>query len=1435
MIKKTVTFLLLFIFLAVDGQNLSIPLIEAVKNNDLKQTQQLIENSADINVRDENNATVLMWAAYKADFEIFRFLVEKGADYTQKGIIFTTEDRSSYYGNLIAIAVAENKIDLLKFLYEKCNIHIDDKEFDWKTQRDEGWTALQWASYLGRIEAVNYLIDNGANINIYNITDSITPLIYSLQNQKYEVAMILIEEGADLDLKDNLGWTALHYAARDGSNEVVDLLLVGSANPNLQSKDGYTPLMLASFNNNFKICISLIENGANSQLQDNSGNNAMDFAIENGYSSLYNYLLGIEKFTAEKIDDIINAGDIDKAWKLYNAEEYTEAAAELEKILPGIELQYGVKDTSNYAIILYYTGVSFKRSNNNEKAEQYYLDCISVYRNAGAKQNQSYAKSCNNLALIYNEMGNSTTSIEAAAKYYRESESLYIEAKEINKKLYGKHYSDYILNCNNLAILYDDMSSYALTKDVKIDYYQKSALLYIEVKTIRERTLGVKHPDYAESCYNLASLYKRNGDYPKAESLYLEAKDIYENVYGNQHLDYLLVCNDLAVFYHDKGDYQKAKLLYIEIKNTREKVLGNEHPYYATSCNNLATLYYDIGDYQKAESLFIEVKNLREEVLGNKHSDYAISSNNLASFYNYMGNYTKAEPLYIEAKEVKAIIYGKQHPSYAKSCNNLGALYDDMGNSAATSKIATEYYKKAESLYIEAKNIREKVYGKEHPSYATSCNNLALLYSNLGAMSTNIEVKEENYKKAELLYIEAKTIREKTLGTKHLDYAVSCNNLALLYNNMRYFHASGKDTVELLKRAEPLLVEAKNIIGNIYGNEHPSYAASCINLALLYNNIGNSSTSFEVASENYQKAEPLFIESLLITNKNIHQNFSFFSEKEKEKYLQTLSFRYELFNSFALNWQPGNPAITSFVFNNALNNKSLLLKSSLSMRIAVSNSVDSGLIATYKEWQSIRSQLASLYSTELSKQTHDLNKLEAKLNELEKVLVVGSENFSDFKKMQIISWQDIQKELKPNEVAIEFVHFDYYSKYWEDAIKYCALLVKPDSEYPEMITLFTESDYENCINSTNNSSNASLIAQLYGEKRGAYSLSSNNTYTSYADSLYSFIWSKIDRYLDGVETVYYSPSGLLHNISFAAIPYNDSLLLSDKYELVYMASTRNIVNKKLQKDISEFNVAIYGGLNYDTDTIAMLAAANNYNIDNLLASRSITTSDSTRGGTWNYLQGTLDEAENIESMFDNNNINTNLFTANNGVEESFKSLSGRNSPEIIHLATHGFFFPDPEKEKPDDRMMSLQDKKVFKESDNPLIRSGLIMSGANLAWNGEAIPEGIDDGILTAYEVSGLDLYNTELVVLSACETGLGDIKGSEGVYGLQRSFKMAGVDYLVMSLWQVPDKETSKFMQLFYQNMLAKQSVGEAFRNAQKVMKKKYDPYYWAAFVLIE
>lgn len=183
-------------------------------------------------------------------------------------------------------------------------------------------------------------------------------------------------------------------------------------------------------------------------------------------------------------------------------------------------------------------------------------------------------------------------------------------------------------------------------------------------------------------------------------------------------------------------------------------------------------------------------------------------------------------------------------------------------------------------------------------------------------------------------------------------------------------------------------------------------------------------------------------------------------------------------------------------------------------------------------------------------------------------------------------------------------------------------------------------------------------------------------------------------------------------------------------------------------------------------------------------------------------------------------------------EEAFKQM-GKNapSPRIIHVATHGFFFPDPKTEKQGNQ------EPVFKTSDNPMIRSGLILAGANHAWKTGLPLANLEDGILTAYEISQLDLRHTDLVVLSACETGLGQIAGNEGVYGLQRAFKIAGARHLVMSLWQVPDYQTQELMTIFYQKMLLENMpVQVALQAAQEEMRQRnYEPYYWAGFVLIE
>jgi CHAT domain-containing protein len=214
------------------------------------------------------------------------------------------------------------------------------------------------------------------------------------------------------------------------------------------------------------------------------------------------------------------------------------------------------------------------------------------------------------------------------------------------------------------------------------------------------------------------------------------------------------------------------------------------------------------------------------------------------------------------------------------------------------------------------------------------------------------------------------------------------------------------------------------------------------------------------------------------------------------------------------------------------------------------------------------------------------------------------------------------------------------------------------------------------------------------------------------------------------------------------------------------------------------------------------------------------------------LPGTAAEIRDIQALFELHNLKSLSLTQQKATEEQFKSQSGQ-SPSVIHLATHGFFLPDPERKIKEG--FSTEGQNALQFSRDPMLRSGIVLAGVNRVWSGRSPIEGCEDGILTAYEISQLDLRNTNLVVLSACETALGDIKGTEGVFGLQRAFKLAGVKNMILSLWKVTDAETAELMKGFYTYYLQGKTAREALGKAQQDMRKKYKPYYWAAFVLIE
>ncbi|MCX6165591.1 MAG: CHAT domain-containing protein, partial [Ignavibacteriae bacterium] len=514
---------------------------------------------------------------------------------------------------------------------------------------------------------------------------------------------------------------------------------------------------------------------------------------------------------------------------------------------------------------------------------------------------------------------------------------------------------------------------------------------------------------------------------------------------------------------------------------------------------------------------------------------------------------------------------------------------------------------------------------------------------------------------------------------------------------------------------------------------------------------------------------------------------------------------------------------TKNIFDLRINTKGLILSSTSNIRKRITESNDIELNEKYNKLLSLRTKIGKAYTLSLEEQKKkeiNLTELEASANELEKEISLKSEDFKSEVESREIKYIDIQKALKQNETAIEFLDFKYFDKNWTDTIYYCALIIRPDLENPILISLCTLDELKKYLSGSSESNNSYVKND---EK---------------SNGLYKLIWKPLEEYLKGIENVYISSSGILNKVSFASLKSNEQNLLIDKYQLRYVGNLKDIVGKRKEIDDVSMNTnffaAVFGGAVYDIDSASMQQLALNYSRgadDEWKPSANMILVDDpkTRASKWNYLPGTISEANNIKLLFEKKNLKVNEYTGVNASEEALKSLNSKKSPTVLHISTHGYFFPEPDKEYRE------TSKNPYKASDNPLFRSGLILSGANRVWTGGEEIEGIENGILTAYEVANMDLMNTELVVLSACETGLGDIKGGEGVYGLQRAFKVAGAKTIIMSLWKVPDKETVELMELFYTNWIGGMTKHEAFSSAQKEMRKKYPPYYWAAFVMVE
>ena len=906
---------------------------------------------------------------------------------------------------------------------------------------------------------------------------------------------------------------------------------------------------------------------------------------------------------------------------------------------------------------------------------------------------------------------------------------------------------------------------------------------YITTREIQKKILGQYNTQYASTLQSLAIINEEKGDFSVAKEFYLEAQSIFEKVTGKESTEYASISNSLGIFYFKMGEFPKAESYYILAKEIREKIFGRQSLNYASSLNNLGALYSEIGDYQYAESNYLEALAIRLNLLGESHPLYAKTLNNLAILYDKLGNFEKSKKYAYLGIEIRKKALGKYNLDYATSLNTLSNILVKNGE-----------FKEAEFLLLDVKEIRDSLLGKEHPEYAKVLNNLAILYQ-----------KQGFYKLAEAHFIESKNISEKIYGKDNPEYAKALANLAGFYKEIN-------STLE----AENLYIESNNILHEVFGPMHPEYALNNTNLAMIYIDLGE----FQKATNYIQQLIDL---NFIYLSSACH----FMSEKELFDYqYKILANHYLMFSK--IQFVPAD-LFSKVLYDYCLGFKGTLLDFSIKIKqLALTNPESQ----KYFENLKLNQRLLSIeYSKPRIKQTNIDEKV-TKVNELEKAISKSLPSY--LKILKQTRWQEILPKLNFGEVAIEFVHFN--NGVPTDSTMYSALILVPGDTTPHFVPLFEEKELNKLLK-TSQSRRMDYVADLYNNNnRGTFPLDIKTK------TLYELIWKPMEPFLVGVNRIYFSPSGLLHRINQNAIAIDEKKIMSDKYELVLLGSTRQLVSNEIQQDHKILDVCIYGGINFNIDSTELIASIqnkDNYSFT-LRSGLDFSYTDSTlRGDTWNYLNGSEHEANEIYKIMGKAGIKPKLFKGSTATEESLKKLGDfkTESPQILHISTHGYFFPDP-KESNRAKTFGLQDEPVFKISEHPMLRSGLILAGANYAWKaGKPIKPEAEDGILTAYEISQLNLRNTELVVLSACETGLGEIQGNEGVYGLQRAFKIAGAKNLIMSLWQVPDQQTSELMTSFYKYWLVnKKSIRESLKLAQNDLRKKgFEAFYWAGFVLVE
>lgn len=1012
--------------------------------------------------------------------------------------------------------------------------------------------------------------------------------------------------------------------------------------------------------------------------------------------------------------------------------------------------------------------------------EQTLLDNLKVAKNAKNVSDIDYKKACYEaLAPLFNHYW-------STGQYIKGIE-IVKEMMPIVETLIGRYDQSYAGLEYYLAYMY-----------MQIGKYDEALAAFTSMRHTYQNSQIENPIAYANSICFFGHLHLMRGEYQEAKKYCFESLDIADKYSVNE----VFKCTpygSLATIYSGTGQYKEAeKYMLMSLQLFPKEKAG-----YGNNLNNMGLIYFRMGRYDKALDYFIQAYEVKKRFLPEKHPDHTSTISNMGVACYSGGQYAEAEKYLLQAIELQKELQANNPRPYANSLVNIGYLYSDMGD-----------YDKALHYIQMGSELLGSIVGKNHLDYAASIFTIGKLYLSKGdyanavlygkkalTIQQNQDKKHpesvavlihigksyimgKDYANAQTLLNKAKDMAKLLQGEEHENYAEALYLLGLLCQQTKDF-----------QQAEGYYMQALERYGSILSTQHPKYASVLNSLGELYQE-----------THQYTRAQECFSQAAQANKNQFVATTDYMSEHQRELYWETIRNRYEsVYPNFAYVSFNQMPDVSGFAYDNELFMKGLLLHSSTAIQNSIMNSGDANLIKRWEDLKQMNTQILALQENDPT--SNYLKELKTEAENLEKELIASSTIFRNNKDSWNITWNSVRQSLKPQQVAIEF----FVTPTNTGDKKYCALLLRNSSKYPTLIPLCSEKDLEVIMQKN--------PAEIY-------------TYTQYGKQLFTHIWKPLLKYIQEGEEIYFSPSGHLYQLAIEYLPIDEQTNLQEKYIIKRLSSTRELVTNKPHLSIT--NATLYGGILYDMDSEELLIESEEYQ-KNRFISRSVAKS-STRQGV-QYLQGTKKEVDYINQLLRSNSIQTKLYVGGKGNEESFKALDGEKN-HILHIATHGFFWSDEAAKSTDyylQRMLNPTQKAL---PVDPLSRCGLLLAGANIALSGNQnnLPEGVQDGILTAKEISLLDLTHTQIAVLSACETGRGEVT-AEGVFGLQRALKQAGVNTIIMSLWPVDDAATQLLMQEFYQQWITtNMNKHQAFTKAQKTVKAKYpSPEYWAGFILLD